>query len=238
MRVLITTSPLYGHFFPMLPLIAALRQDGHEVTVATGPDLADAVRRRNLRMWEVGPSMAEVFAGLRHRRPEVTATSSSDPAAALRRDAMATFGEPGLARTAELLPLVEAEPPDVIVHEQGDLAGWMISSRLGQRPVAHGYGPHLPMTRPLAEILLAAGVERFGFGPAGDPFGDAVYLDPWPRRLQSPEEVGYGRVLAIRPDQEPSGSVDHLPPGFERLPQPQNGVRDARHRLHRLRHAA
>jgi hypothetical protein len=105
-----------------------------------------------------------------------------------------------------------------VVHEQGDLVGWLISARLRQRPVAHGYGPQLPLTRQLAEVLLAAGVERFGFGPAGDPFGDAVYLDPWPVRLQSSESIGYGEVLAIRPDQEPVGPADRVPPDVERLP--------------------
>ena len=131
---------------------------------------------------------------------------------------MAYFGEPGMARTGELLPLVEAERPDLIVHEHSDLAGWMIADRIGQRPVAHGYGPHLPFTRELAAFLLAAAVDRIGFGPGSDPLAGAVYLDPWPHRLQSTERVAEGRVLAIRPDQEPVDPAQRLPDGFGRLP--------------------
>lgn len=35
MRVLLTTQPAYGHFFPMLPLAVALQLDGDDVAFAT-----------------------------------------------------------------------------------------------------------------------------------------------------------------------------------------------------------
>lgn len=66
-------------------------------------------------------------------------------------------------------------------------------------------------------MLVAAGTDRVGLGPTGDPFAGAVCL--WPRRLQSSEDVGDGRVLAIRPDPEPVGPADRLPAGIDRLPQ-------------------
>jgi hypothetical protein len=96
MRVLITTSPLYGHFFPMLPLIDTFRQDGHQVTVATGPDLADAVRRRNLRCWVLGPGLGEVLAGLGkpRLRPGSEPEPEADPVAALRGVVMAVSASP------------------------------------------------------------------------------------------------------------------------------------------------
>jgi hypothetical protein len=37
MRILFTTNPLYGHLYPMLPLMNAARQADHDVIVATGP---------------------------------------------------------------------------------------------------------------------------------------------------------------------------------------------------------
>ena len=39
-RVLFTSCPLYGHVLPMLPLIRAAGRAGHDVRVATGPDLS------------------------------------------------------------------------------------------------------------------------------------------------------------------------------------------------------
>lgn len=215
MRALITTSPLYGHFVPMLPLIDAFRHAGHDVTVATGPDLADAVRRRDLRAWIVGPSMTDLLVGLRTPRPE----PETDRLTALRRDAITYFGEPGVARARELLDLIATEPPDLVVHEHSDLAGWVIAAVLGQRPIAHGYGPHLPLTRDLARILLDAAQERLGVAmPVDDPFAEAVYLDPWPARLRSAERIGYGRVLPIRPEPEPARPGESLPAAVEGLP--------------------
>jgi UDP:flavonoid glycosyltransferase YjiC (YdhE family) len=39
MRILFTTNPLYGHLYPMLPLMNAARRADHEVIVATGANL-------------------------------------------------------------------------------------------------------------------------------------------------------------------------------------------------------
>jgi UDP:flavonoid glycosyltransferase YjiC (YdhE family) len=56
MRILFTTNPLYGHLYPMLPLMNAARQADHEVIVATGPDFAPEVKRHGFRVWTVGPA--------------------------------------------------------------------------------------------------------------------------------------------------------------------------------------
>ncbi len=50
MRLLFTSTPLFGHFLPMLPLIDAATRAGHDVIVATGPDLAHEVTRRGLTL--------------------------------------------------------------------------------------------------------------------------------------------------------------------------------------------
>jgi hypothetical protein len=76
---------------PMLPLIGAATQAGHDVVVATGPDLADEVRRRGLTLWEVGPSTAEVFRR-RSALPEMPVATHLE---LLRRDVIAIFGWPG-----------------------------------------------------------------------------------------------------------------------------------------------
>ena len=41
MRVLLTSLAVYSHVLPMVPLARALQAAGHQVTVATGPALAD-----------------------------------------------------------------------------------------------------------------------------------------------------------------------------------------------------
>jgi UDP:flavonoid glycosyltransferase YjiC (YdhE family) len=205
MRILVTTSPLYGHFFPMLPLIRAALTAGHEVVVATGPDLAAEVHRRNLTLWQVGPSMKDVLAGIAGRPADPTA----DPAAALRRDAMAYFGEPGIARARELMPLATAAPPDVVIHEQSDFAGWEIAAALDVVGIPHGYGPHLPFTRLLVQLIFAEAAARLGAPDRSPRIAEVVYVDPWPASLQSGEEVIYPRVQPVRPEPElaPAGAM-------------------------------
>ena len=215
MRILVTTSPLYGHFLPMLPLIRAARAAGHQVVVATGPDLgAEVRRRRDLTYWQVGPSMADVLAGIA-RRP-------SDPGAdrmgALRQDAIAYFGEPGIARAQELLPLAAAAPPDVVIHEQGDFAGWEVAAALDVISIAHGYGPHLAFTRQLVEMIFVEGAARLGTPDRSSRIEEVMYVDPWPASLQSGEEVIYRRVTHVRPEPEPVSPNDRLPPSVLDLP--------------------
>jgi UDP:flavonoid glycosyltransferase YjiC (YdhE family) len=55
MRILFTTNPLYGHLYPMLPLMNAARRADHEVIVATGANFAPEVERHGFPIWSVGP---------------------------------------------------------------------------------------------------------------------------------------------------------------------------------------
>ena len=50
MRILFTVGPLVGHLQPMLPLLRAASAAGHQVVVATGPDLVGELQRRGLFM--------------------------------------------------------------------------------------------------------------------------------------------------------------------------------------------
>ena len=48
MRILLVTSALASHYFAMVPFGWAARVHGHEVTVATTPDLVPVVRDSGL----------------------------------------------------------------------------------------------------------------------------------------------------------------------------------------------
>ena len=58
-RVLFTSCPQYGHVLPMLPLVRAAQGTGHDVRVATGPDLRGPLATRGLDVHAVGPPFAE-----------------------------------------------------------------------------------------------------------------------------------------------------------------------------------
>ena len=80
MRILFTASPLVGHVFPMLPLMYAARDAGHEVVMATGAEMVPDLQRRGFTTWTVGPGLGEAVAELTRRapsRPPVTRSNSA-----------------------------------------------------------------------------------------------------------------------------------------------------------------
>src|SRR5687767_9215906 len=54
MRVLITTMPAAAHLYPYVPLAWALQSAGHEVRVASHPDMADTIVKAGLTAVAVG----------------------------------------------------------------------------------------------------------------------------------------------------------------------------------------
>ncbi|MEV0128323.1 hypothetical protein AB0H83_07630 [Dactylosporangium sp. NPDC050688] len=63
MRVLFTACPMFGHVNPMLPLIDAARDAGHDVVVATGADVVAHLRGRGVTTWTAGPTHREAGGG-------------------------------------------------------------------------------------------------------------------------------------------------------------------------------
>ena len=59
MRVLCSSPPMEGVFTPFVPLGRALLAAGHEVLVATGPDLQARVAREGFATAVAGPSAME-----------------------------------------------------------------------------------------------------------------------------------------------------------------------------------
>ncbi|GAA3046659.1 DUF1205 domain-containing protein [Streptomyces roseofulvus] len=80
MRVLFVTLAASPHFFVQVPLAWALRAAGHEVRVASQPDLVDAITAAGLSATPVGPRLAqdESVEKLR-RRQEKAAERLAEP---------------------------------------------------------------------------------------------------------------------------------------------------------------
>lgn len=208
MRILVTSNPLVGHFTPMVPLVEAFRSAGHQVVVASGGELARSVEAMGIEFWTVGPTMAESFAAGQSDAPD----SNTDPLEALRRDVMAYFGTPGIARARALAERTARWRPDLVVHDRADFGGSETAAACQALDVAHGYGPLLPHDMALAAMICAAAADALGTGNRFNSIGQATYVDPWPARLASAEPIPYGTVVPIRP--EPI-----RPPGGSRLPE-------------------
>src|SRR5256885_12296874 len=85
MKVLFTTWAWPSHFFPMVPLAWALRSAGHEVRIASGPELERTIRDAGLPAVAVGgpvdiagPHRAQHHDSLRTHPPRPTTRSPAE----------------------------------------------------------------------------------------------------------------------------------------------------------------
>lgn len=206
MRVLACCTPMEGVFAPMVPLVTALRRDGHEVLVATGPDLADRVRAAGLPAAGIGPA-AEEAAGLAVRDPEFAA--GSEPwrlGATMFARVMAPRRLPALQN------LIDDLAPDLVLQAPVDLAAPLAAASRGIPALTYGTGlvlePQLMSTmadwvRPLWE---QAGLEP----DASAGMYRNAYLNPVPASLQPDLGPAAAVAVPIRPhvpgnDQLPAG---------------------------------
>jgi UDP:flavonoid glycosyltransferase YjiC (YdhE family) len=184
---------MYGHVNTMLPLAAAAHGAGHDVVFATGPDLVDHVARHGLGTWSIGPTHAA--AGGR---------------AALSPD---YFVATGTRRAADLVPRARSWSPDLVVHEEMELAGAVAATVTGAHHVVHGLGLLPPawvweLFTPLVTELAGRGRRPF------DP-GAATYLRVSPPALQPDADVVWRAVHLVRPGFGAAGAGDRLPNGLD-----------------------
>jgi UDP:flavonoid glycosyltransferase YjiC (YdhE family) len=188
----------------MLPLMRAARRAGHDVRVATGPDLVTPLRDRGLDALPVGPPFAESWAA----HDEVWAAPEGSEERKMIDGVVALFGTPAAARLADLTAMVEDWRPDLVVHEVLELAGPLLAHRLGVPGVVHGLGPMFPMYAVLV-------------GPAGAAAGDPALweklsaeacVDICPPALRPDGPAPWPHARPLRPS---AGEPGRLPPEVE-----------------------
>jgi UDP:flavonoid glycosyltransferase YjiC (YdhE family) len=198
MKVLCSSTPMEGVFTPFVPLGRALLAAGHDVLVATGPDLQTRV---------VGDGFVAVVAG--PTAMEAAITAMADPAVADATAgeswhfAAAMFGSViAPAKLPMLRQLVNDFRPDLVVHPPVDVAAPLVAAEYGLPSVAYGFG------QVLEPQLVAALSERVaplwreaGLNP--DPYAGIYrgrYLDPCPPSLQLDRGPAARDAEPIRPE--------------------------------------
>ena len=128
----------------MVPLARAFAAQGHAVLWATSRDACARVAAAGLDV---------VPAGLSDQPLETLRQGLLRSAADVRPDERAAFMYPRLfgqgltpPMVADLLPLARDWRPDLLVHEQGELAAPLVGALMGVPTVTHSFGGAVPAT--------------------------------------------------------------------------------------------
>ena len=140
-----------GHFNPIVALARALSRTGHDVAVATGAELGRRVVAAGFEFHPTGIGMMEQIETARGQYPRASASQDG-------RQRFEEFvprmlaGVAAPARARDLIPLVARWNPDVIVHDEAELAG-PIAAKVAGVPWASN---SVVLRRPLRMAHLAA----------------------------------------------------------------------------------
>ena len=121
MRVLFTAAAVPSHFHVQIPLARALREAGHAVAFASGPQVVPRIERAGFQAFAAGPG---------HALP------STPPPADPSQRTLWTWeevfaGPPAAERLADLRAIVDRWGPDVLVRENAELAGCVAAEAAG-----------------------------------------------------------------------------------------------------------
>ena len=214
MRVLFGSWPALGHLLPMLPLVRAVQEAGHDVVVSSGSDLAPTLARLRVPGHRSGVTLAESYARMPDRATVSELPVAEQPAFAARY----LFGAGAVDRARDLIDLFGTWRPDLVVHDTLELGSATAAVRHGVPQVTHGYGPTVPGTSMFAAAIGSAIVQ------AGlpDPIPAVLagpYLDVCPPSVRGEAPNPWADVRPLRPS---AGEVDPDDPRFDvtGLPHP------------------
>lgn len=142
MRILVSTSPSFGLYFPVVPLAWALRAAGHDVLVTSPENMAETVNGSGLPFAPcAGPlPMKDIMLFDRAGRPIELPDSEEELLAHTGR----AFGRLAARSLDGLLALAKQWEPDVVVGEPHSYAAAAAAAVQGVPFVEHGIGLGYP----------------------------------------------------------------------------------------------
>jgi UDP:flavonoid glycosyltransferase YjiC (YdhE family) len=194
-HVVFAGLPAYGHMFPLLPLAAAVRAAGHDVSFVTGPAFVPVIQRQGFPAHPagVGPMevAAELFSGPVPRRPDGGPNRAVQ--ARLFLDALPRRSAP------ELIEAFRSLRPDLVVYEHTAVGAAIAAAVVDTPAVAHGVvaGAATEVFDPMLAPDLPGLLAEFGLLSA-DALRPVRTLDPFPRSLRSGPVSRYSPT-AIQP---------------------------------------
>jgi UDP:flavonoid glycosyltransferase YjiC (YdhE family) len=198
-RVLFSSTSGYGHVFPMLPLARAFVAAGHDVRWALSPESCGHLAGTGIETSPSGPGGAIERAARREVLSQAEEVAPEGRAAFVFPRMFGAALMPLMVR--DLLPLAQEWGPDLLVHENGELAAPLVGAVLGVPSITHAFGGAIP------ERLLAEAGERVApvWAAHGQPLPpyagcfSSLYLDLCPPSVQSVPADHIGAVTPLRP---------------------------------------
>ncbi|WP_155256560.1 nucleotide disphospho-sugar-binding domain-containing protein [Salinispora pacifica] len=171
MRLLFTTAPLHGHFYPLAQVAWAARAGGHEVLVAVPDDFVATVLAAGLPVASCGPAVD--LAG-RLAAPDAPPHGSAERRYATGR----ALGRVAASSLPGMTAVVTHWAPDLVVSERTEFAGPLAAAAAGVAHVEYRWG-----VAPLVEYRAGA-VAELAHAGAGEPPDPVEVFSPWPATLR------------------------------------------------------
>ena len=159
MRVLFTTPPGLGHFHPLVPLVEAVRNAGHDVAVATAAQAAPMVERLGFPFLRAGLDGSDPEVG--RLRAAAARLPGRERAAFMARHVFA--GVRARRMAADLLAVGAPWQPDLLVRDWSEYGGCVAAEALGLPHAAHQSvatraGRDADTAAPLTDLRAAHGL--------------------------------------------------------------------------------
>jgi len=198
-RVLFSSTPGYGHLFPLLPLARAFIGGGHQVLVVTSADSCRHVVAAGLPAAGAGLSGSQLREARRHPIAASESLAPQDRAGFLFPSMFGEAFTPPMV--ADLLPLARRWRPDLIIHEQGELAAPLVATVVGVPSMTHAFGGAVPAAF-VAEASARLAALWADHGHPVPPYAGCYtspYLDICPPAVQSVPLSHIGAIQPLRP---------------------------------------
>ncbi|MGH2351832.1 MAG: hypothetical protein ACRDJN_09500 [Chloroflexota bacterium] len=220
MRVLFTCVAATGHFHPLVPFARALADSGHQVAFATHGAIAPLVERAGFQHLPAGldvssPEIAGLLAEMSMLPP------SEQKVFAARRLFSDVLAVP---MVTDLLTVMEAWPPDLLVRDIIEIAGCIAAERVG-RPhaavsvIATGLNPQVraSMVEPVDALRAAHGLPPDRELAVLDRY---LNLHPFPPSFVDPTHISPAAATHfIRPAPFDRSGDEALPAWIGELPE-------------------
>ena len=195
-RVLFSSTWGYGHIFPMIPLARAFVAAGHEVRWATSVDSCPIVAAAGIDAVPVSLSHQALGEIQQRSRPAMAEIRPEDKAAFVFPRMFGAAVAP--ATLADLLPIAQDWRPQLLVHEQAELAAPLVGALLGIPAVTHAFGGAVPVAfvDEAGERLAPMWAEHGRTVPEHAGCFASTYLDICPPKVQT---VPLGHIKTVQP---------------------------------------